>query len=238
MDPEQEKALLEVIHHISAVFGPEAVLKGGMALRMHGIPRSTIDVDYCFQPHKRKRGFMDGLIRGVEGLFDAPPRVTADSKKVQILGKRNGVDIIIEASAHEGFEPETLSTSAVARGVNLAPQLISVMPKSIAFAHKLGAWLDRRLPRDLYDIHVFYSYLRVRPDLTILQTRLEAPSYARGVKTKPALKSVEAFFQFLREEADQLDENLLEEDLRGIVDERERPGIGAQILTTLRRIRF
>jgi predicted nucleotidyltransferase component of viral defense system len=237
MDRDQEKALLEVIHHISAAFGPEAVLKGGMALRMQGIPRSTIDVDFCFQPHKHKRGFMDKVIEEAEILFDHKPAVTADSKKVQILGKRNGVDIIIEVSAHEGFEPETLSTAAMARGLNLPPRIISVMPKPIAFAHKLGAWLDRRLPRDLYDIHVFYTYLKARPNLEILQKRIENPSYARTVHPKPELKSLESFVEFLKEQADTLDEQILEEDLRGIVDEIELPGIGGQILTTLRRLR-
>lgn len=238
METEQEKALLEVIHHISSAFGPEAVLKGGMSLRMYGITRSTIDVDYCFQPHKRKRGFMDDLVRIAEELFDVPPVVTADSKKVQILGKRNGVDVIIEASAHSGFEPETIATTAVAREVNLPPQLISVMPKSIAFAHKLGAWLDRRLARDLYDIHVYYSYLKAIPDPEILERRIVKPAYAKGVKGRPVLTSKEDFLQFLSDQADQMHDQELEDDLRGIVDERERVGIGMQILSTLRKLRF
>ncbi len=238
METKQEKVLLEVIHHISAAFGPEAVLKGGMSLRMYGIARSTIDVDYCFQPHKRKKGFMDELVQIAGSLFELPPRVTADSNKVQILGKRNGVDVIIEASAHPGFEPETIATTAVARGVNLPPQLISVMPKSIAFAHKLGAWLDRRLARDLYDIHVYYAYLRAAPDPAILEQRILKPSYAKGINEKPVLTSKEDFLNFLCEQADRMDEHKLEEDLQGIVDERERAGIGIQILSTLRKMRF
>lgn len=238
MDTDQEKALLEAIHHISAVFGPEAVLKGGMALRMMGIPRSTIDVDFCFQPHKRKSGFMNTLILETETFFDQKPSVRADAKKIQIQGKRNGVNVIVEASPHEGFEPETVSTSALARGLNLQPRVISVMPKSIAFAHKLGAWLERRLSRDLYDIHVFYAYFKVKPDLEILQKRITRPSYAKTVHPKPGLKTLEAFVEFLRAEADSLPERVLEEDLRGVVDERERPGIGGQILTTMRRLQL
>lgn len=238
METEQEKALLEVIHHISSAFGPEAVLKGGMSLRMYGITRSTIDIDFCFQPHNRKRGFMEHLVRVTEEFFDASPVVTADSKKIQVLGKRNGVDIIIEASAHSGFEPETIATTAVARGVNLPPQLISVMPKSIAFAHKLGAWLDRRLARDLYDIHVYYAYLKATPDPEILDRRILKPAYVKSVRNRPVLTSKEEFLHFLVHEAERMDDQQLEEDLRGIVDERERLGIGMQILITLRKMRF
>lgn len=238
MKPEQEKALLEVIHHISETFGPEAVLKGGMALRLHGIPRSTLDVDYCFQPHKRKHGFMEKLVHAAEELFDTPPRVTADSKKVQIIGTRNRENVIIEASCHDGFEPETLSTAALARSVHLQPQLISIMPLPIAFAHKLGAWLDRRLPRDLYDVHIFYTVLRAQPDLTLLQTRLQHPSYAKGVQNKPVLHTLDDFLHFLTQETEKIDAKILEEDLRGIVDERERPGIGRQIQATVLRMRF
>jgi predicted nucleotidyltransferase component of viral defense system len=54
MDDKLDKALLMVIQAISAQFGPTAVLKGGMALRLQGIPRSTIDADFTFKPFKGK----------------------------------------------------------------------------------------------------------------------------------------------------------------------------------------
>ena len=95
----------------------------------------------------------------------------------------------------------------------------------MAFAHKLGAWLDRRLARDLYDIHVYYTYLRAVPDSAILEQRILNPSYAKGLKDKPVLTSKDDFLIFLCEQADPL-------------DEREQAGLGIKILSTLRKMRF
>jgi hypothetical protein len=63
MDIKLETTLLEVIQKIAESFGPKAVLRGGMALRLQGISRSTIDADFSFQPcvHKKK-DFGDQLL--------------------------------------------------------------------------------------------------------------------------------------------------------------------------------
>ena len=84
MDSNIDKALLIVISHISKHFGPKAVLKGGMALRLQGIDRSTMDADYTFQPSKSKKEFSDELIDVLNEITDEKVAYTFDSKKIQL----------------------------------------------------------------------------------------------------------------------------------------------------------
>jgi len=238
MESDVEKAYLQVIHVVSDHFGPEAVVKGGMSLRLYGISRATQDIDFAFQPHRRKREFMSELEKVLNGIFDEPAHVIADSKKVQIQGVIGGVNVIVEASPHSGFEPDAITTVSMAHLFNITPQIISVMPKSLAFAHKLGAWLDRRLPRDLYDCFVYANYLKARPDLDVLEKRVTKPSYAKGVTRCPKLSSVMEFETFFRNEIDRLNPEALERQLLGIVEDSERIGLGTQIRVALLKFQF
>ena len=236
MDARLDKALLTAIHAIAERFGPSAVVKGGMALRLQGIPRSTMDVDFCFQPYRHKTPFTEELVLLMQDLCEGDLSVHSDSKKLRIAGRLEGADIVVEASPHEAFEPDTLPTHVLARAVNLQPCVVSIMPNPMAFAHKLGTWLDRRLSRDLYDIYVFYDVLRSAPDAKILLNRIRHPNYAHGVKPQPHLDTIQAFLDFLRSECSKVGAAQIEEDLMGVVDERERAGIGGLIQTTIRRM--
>lgn len=238
MEQDRERAMLRVIHRIADHFGPEAVVKGGMSLRLYGFSRATQDIDFAFQPHRRKREFSDELVEVVNELMDVPATVASDSKKIRIQGRLEGIEVIVEASPHAAFEPEALTTAAMARGLHLRPQVVSVMPKGLAFAHKLGAWLDRRLIRDLYDCFVYAVYLKAVPDRDTLLKRITHPAYAHGVSPKPALQSISGFGAFLRREVDKLDPATLESSLTGLVGEQELPGLGLQMVAGLRRLRL
>lgn len=113
MEERLDKSLLIAIKAISERFGPTAVLKGGMALRLQGIPRSTIDADFLFKPFKKKTPFSQELLSLMNKICDEPVRHSLDSKKIQIGGFIEGIEIMIEASAiAEDFDSEALDTTA------------------------------------------------------------------------------------------------------------------------------
>ena len=237
MDDKLEKALLEVITKIAKHFGPMAVLKGGMSLRLQGIDRSTIDADFSFQPSKSKNDFSDSLIDLMNEICDAPVRYSMDSKKLKIDAVYNQSNIIIEAHPYEAFEPIAISTAKLAKRHELQPSIISVVPHSMAFANKLGAWLDRRLARDLYDIYIYNEVFRTKPDLDILEKRISKPSYTRQVKTKPKLNTITDFTTFLKNECDQLSAKEIELELQAIIAPQELQGLGDEIQRSIRKLR-
>lgn len=238
MDAIYDKTLLFVIQKIAAKFGPRAVLKGGMALRLQGIPRSTIDIDYTFKPFQGKSGFSTELIGLMNQICDEDVLHFSDSKKIQIKGKLNGIIVIVEASAlAKDFDPEPIDTTILSNKYQLPPSVISIMPNAMAFANKLGAWLERRLNRDLYDIYIFYEILKVKPDEEILLSRIIKPNYSKLVTPKPKLKSIAEFILFLNKTSENWTPAQLEESLKDILEERDLPGLGLQIITTVRRLK-
>jgi len=237
MDEKLDKALLEVITRISHHFGPMAVLKGGMSLRIQGIDRSTQDADFCFQPSKSKKDFSKDLVNFMNEICDEPVHHSMDSKKLKIDAVYNRCKIVVEANAHKAFEPLAVTTKSIAKRYNLQSCVISVMPNSMAFANKLGAWLDRRLARDLYDIYTYLEVFRVKPDSTILEKRVIKPSYARQVKTRPQLTSIKEFTSFLKDECDKLSREDIEGELMAIIPPEDLDGLGIDIIRAIRKLR-
>ena len=58
-----------------------------------------------------------------------------------------------------------MSTSTLARSKNQQGRIIRVMNFNTALAHKLAAWNERDLIRDLYDAYYLFVVLHARPDL-------------------------------------------------------------------------
>lgn len=239
MDTKLETALLEVIQKISETFGPKAVLRGGMALRLQGISRSTIDADFSFQSsvHKKK-DFGEELVNLITTLSDELIEVNYHSSIVQIIANVNSVKIIIEGSTSSAFEPTIISTAPIASRLKKQPAMISIMPNDMALAHKLAAWLERRLVRDLYDIYVLYDRLESTPDPEVLKARLEKINYLKGVAPRPKLRDSSEFLHFLKEQVKTLDPDVIESQMRGMIDDRELNGIGIHIKNVLLAISF
>ena len=42
-----------------------------------------------------------------------------------------------------------------------------------SLSHKLAAWNERRLLRDIYDIYYYYSILNITPNISVLKKRLK-----------------------------------------------------------------
>jgi len=164
--------------------------------------------------------------------------VNYHSTIIQITASINDVKVIIEGSISSSFEPTLISTAPIAFRLIKQPALISIMPNDMALAHKLAAWLERRLTRDLYDIYVLYDRLNSTPNLDVLNTRLKEVNYLKGVTPKPKLEDSSAFLLFLKEQVKSFNTDYLESQMQGLIDDRELKGIGVYIKNTLLAISF
>jgi len=90
-------------------------------------------------------------------------------------------------------------------------------------SHKLAAWNEKKLVRDLYDLNFYYAYLKVLPDLDILSERLQNV-YSTRRNRKPKTMSFAQLIKSLRmtlnklkaEDIRELSDYLPPEDLQGL----------------------
>ena len=78
-----ERLFLWVVHRFSELFGAQAILKGGMALRLLDCPRSTTDLDYIFVPFESKRDIESELraALGDRAPFEDAARCTESGRR-------------------------------------------------------------------------------------------------------------------------------------------------------------
>lgn len=163
---------LWVLHRFAEVFEAHAVLKGGMALRLFDCPRTTNDIDYVFVPYRSKNEILAG-VREVLGEIDgARIEVAAHSKMVRARITVDAASIQIEANVDLQCPATAVPTAGFARQQGQPSRLVRVMDLDCALAHKLAAWNERRLLRDLYDAWFLSARLGARPDLEVLDRRL------------------------------------------------------------------
>jgi len=163
---------LWLMHNISEKFKHHAILKGGMMLRLLDCPRKTIDLDYVFVPFNSKKEITAGLLEIVNNIEGAKITKTLNSKSLRIIIQVKKTTIQIDANVSDSCKSTTITTSSLARKVNEQPHVIRIMSFDVALSHKLAAWNERRLIRDLYDIYYIYKIIGVFPDLEILKSRL------------------------------------------------------------------
>ena len=111
-------------------------------------------------------------------------------------------------------------------------RILRIMEPSISFAHKIAAWNERELMRDLYDMYQYESILRAKPQIDILKKRLaKALSYANVV----AVRDLDGLIGKMKDRADNLDENRLAE-LRPILSNDELAGLTFRLKASISAI--
>lgn len=163
---------LWVMHRFAEIFEEHAVLKGGIALRLFDCPRSTTDIDYVFVPFRSKsaiRGRIESALAGIEG---AVVEVAAHSKMLRATIRVDSAAIQIEANVAQACETTPVPTGNFATAQGQPSRIVRVMRLDVALAHKLAAWNERRLLRDLYDCYFMTTRLGESPDLQVVDARL------------------------------------------------------------------
>jgi hypothetical protein len=134
--------------------------------------------------------------------------------------------VIVEASLATTGEVIALSTEALCDPVSsILPRVIAVMPFEQALAHKLAAWNERRLLRDLYDIWFLYARLNIVASSPLLEMRL-----AKIESRLPQLKamkrmSVAELASAINDTLNGLDQAGVDAELVGLLSSTERAGL-------------
>lgn len=226
-----EGLMVWIMNRFSEVFADQAVLKGGMVLRLLNCPRHTNDLDYVFLAYKSKKDVVP-LIRDVlTELEGAEISHSLHSTSLRFLVSYRGFRTQIEANVMPDCKTQALSTSALARSNNQLPRIIRIMSYDWALAHKLAAWNERGLMRDLYDAYFFHAVLDEMPDLGVLQQRLSKINYASVNKTRRGPKSMtlEEFLNKLRQAVEDLDAQMVMDELRDLLGPDELVGLDKKI---------
>ena len=235
----KEQALLaQVMDLVAQRFDKQAVLRGGMVLRLLGCERLTNDLDYVFVPFKSKKHIVEDVVKTLQGIPDAEVQYSLNSKCLRVVVTVGETSVQIEAKVAMEAATEILSTRRLAREFGYPPRLVSVLEHSVALADKMAAWNERRLVRDLYDIW-FFLRMGVRPDVVTIENRLRKCAYSKLVPEKerfPGTKLGE-FYDFLRHKVAGLTDKDISDSLADYLPTDEIPGLAMAFRAELATLR-
>ena len=77
---KEEALLARVMDLFARKFGRNAVLRGGMGLRILGCERLTNDLDYVFTPFKSKNDIVEDVISALKEIEGAKIEYSLNSK--------------------------------------------------------------------------------------------------------------------------------------------------------------
>lgn len=220
-----ETLFLWIMHRFADVFKDHAILKGGMALRLIDSPRSTTDIGYVFVPHSSKQEIRAKVESVLGEIADAELTIELHSKMMRAEIRVDGAAIQLEANVAMECKSIPISTAAVAQQLGRPARVVRIMSPDWAHAHKLAAWNERRLLRDLYDVYFFAARLDELPDGEVLDRRLagissKIPALARRrVMTRAELASE------LRRELSDLSQEGVNAALAGLLPGEELAGL-------------
>ncbi len=220
-----EALFLWVMHRFAEVFEDHAILKGGMALRLLDCPRSTTDIDYVFVPYTSKKDVLEPIRQILEELPDVRVEIHLHSKMLRAAVQVDDAAIQVEVNVAEGCEAIPMATGGFAHGLGRPSQVVRVMALDVALAHKLAAWNERRLVRDLYDVYFLAVRLGERPDPATLDSRLATFASRLPALHRRRSMSRGELAAGLRAAAAALDRKDLDEELGPLLPPEELAGL-------------
>ncbi|MBF0491860.1 MAG: nucleotidyl transferase AbiEii/AbiGii toxin family protein [Deltaproteobacteria bacterium] len=237
-----EALRLRVIHLLSEKLPKNAILKGGMVLRILDCPRNTNDLDYVFIPFKSKKKIvplMQNIFSAYEGVkLEVGLHSTSARFKLYLKNKNGNYKTQIEINVAKECEYEAVATSQVSIRYHQVSHVVKVMRNDIAFANKLSAWVERRLMRDAYDIYFFFKILGEMPNRKTLENRLKKLNFARRLRQSslPKKMSFEEFLKFFEQTVDQVTAEEIKSELHAVLDPIQLPGLEKKIKIAMREM--
>ena len=225
-----------VMHRFAEVFEDHAVIKGGMALRLVDSPRLTTDIDYVFVPFASKKDIA-ARIREVLGEIDgADVQLDLHSKMLRAELRVDAASIQIEANVARACESVAMATGGFARSVGQPSRIVRIQSPAHALTHKLAAWNERRLWRDLYDAYFLAVRAGAKPDLAVLDQRLaKIESRLPALRRRRRMTRAE-FAEEVRLAVAGLTDDDLERELAGVLPPEELAGLALRIRAALVRL--
>lgn len=233
----RDSLFLFLIHTISEEFRDHAILKGGMVLRLLGSKRETLDLDYTLIPYSSKNevlGDIENLFSKIEGLRY---EIKVHSKMIRVIVYANKINAQVEINVANSIKSDIISTASLKTSKStLTPRIIKIMSLDIALSHKIAAWNERRLLRDLYDIYYLFEVQNILPDESTLKERLD--NFSSRLPTHKKIKKVtkEELFRDLKEQSDILNQKDIEKELEGILEDIELVGLAMRIKDSIHRL--
>ncbi len=224
---EKEQTLLaQIIDLFAQRFDRNAVLCGGMVLRILGSPRLTNDLDYAFIPFKSKKDIVDDIVDCLKQIPGSEIRHSMNSKCLRVIITVAETSVQVEAKTAMKIATSTTTTRLLSPLFNLPARTIKVLDLSVAMANKMAAWNERRLIRDIYDIW-FFCRMNIRPDKDTLKKRLLKSEYSGLVKKSAYFKgsSTDDFFDFIRNQCASLTDSDIEKELGDYLPANEITGL-------------
>lgn len=231
-----DRLFLWVMHRFSEVFEDHAILKGGMALRLLDCPRATTDIDYVFVPYSSKKAIaatIEKVLREIEG---GHVRLSMHSQMLRAELRVDGVGIQIAANVAPTCSSMPIATAHLALAQGQPSRIVRIMSLDVALAHKLAAWNERRLLRDLYDCYYLGSRLGESPNESVIDQRLG--SFSSRLPSLRRLKrmSRSAFVAALSEATAGLTQESVDRELAALLPPVELAGLAPRIRAALTRI--
>lgn len=236
MTPERdelEALLVRLLHHIGQELPVQGVVKGGLVLRLLDCPRRTNDLDLVLVPYGSKRDAAPRLRQVLEAFPCDSMEITTHSTAIRARLRQGKVVAQVEASVAEECPSQPMSTSSLAAQHRELPRVVRVMRFEDALAHKLGAWMERGLMRDLYDIFYWHGMQGVMPDPEILRHRLAS---VRPRKGRAQEWSLDRLRESLAETVGELTDDDLRAELQPVLPEIELVGLAARIRGVVRSL--
>jgi predicted nucleotidyltransferase component of viral defense system len=220
-----ESLMVLVMNHFADRFSNHAILKGGMELRLLDCPRFTNDLDYVFVPFsskKKLRGLVVDTLREIPGLS-----VTAsiNSKCLRCVVEHENIKLQIEINAEKECPSLELSTSSLAREKGQQGRIVRVMRPDYALAHKIAAWNERNLMRDMFDIYFLFEKSGVKPEVEVLRKRLAASEIRTSGKTKKIGMTVQELCGKMNAFIESVTQDKIDEELKDYLTGEERSGL-------------
>lgn len=231
-----EKLMVEIMHLLADTFPNQAILKGGMELRLLDCPRYTNDLDYVFIPFESKKDVSELIANALKQIPGANVQVMMHSTCIRYLIEKDTIRVQLEVNVDKYCKSEALSTSSLASGNKLLPRIIRGMSFPVSLAHKLAAWNERGLIRDLYDIAFMVNVLNVYPDQDILKNRLENVNYRSKMKTGKKKMTISEFVDKLLSASQNLTQEAIETELCDYLALEEMSGLEKKIKVAVNKI--
>jgi len=233
---ETEKLMLTVMNLFADRFPAQAILKGGMELRLVDCPRYTNDINYIFVPYASKNEIRDTVANALKEISTAAVETSVHSTCIRYRIERNNTAILIEINVAEECNSEPLSTGSLAIRNNELPRIIRGMRFDVALAHKLAAWNERNLIRDLYDASFMTNTFNIYPETETLRKRLSHIVSRHKTKVRIRSMTIPEFIPVLSAAGATLTQQHINEELRDYFAPEELPGLDKKIKTGISRI--
>jgi len=227
-----EGLMIFLINTFSETFPQSAILKGGMCLRLLDCPRLTNDIDYVFVPYRSKKDILKGVTDLLDRIDGLSYEYSMNSKCLRIRVQYGELSTQIEANVAREYPATSVSTAALSRQQGLLGRVVQVSSYDVSMANKLAAWNERSLVRDLYDLYFLYAMVKAKPDMALLEKRLQKVA-STPRNRNPNRMTLDQFLAKLRDRLASLSADDIRLELSDYLPANELQGLETKIRVQL-----